>query len=323
MTTPHHHFDYHRAKAMWAAKGVRTYKNLGRNVDDGTYCRPNPDGSDSYEVGYTKERYRMVEIVDAQGQKRNGYQRIPLRERKFTAVATLYPDRTYVFSNFSPLIIDRVFRFRILSGDRRKTTGWRFVVEEEIPPDQRKSNHAWYSTKWVTRAVGGMPLTIWADGRFVPGQQAKFRKVDDDLNLELKRLVRTVRNIFRTRAKLGVLDGIPVDVLDKSMARVDMREGQSAFNAAGFLQVLRFVDENDFTSLYPLLRVCIASTMLPDKMRGYRRPDGTQFSGASIFDQYMYRFERTLEKNREGIKKLHGAVTFEYDEAAAEELKAA
>lgn len=277
--------DYDSAARMY--KG-RTDKVLGRKIRSNVWMKhdPNHDCFVLYEVF---PRYKAV--------KDKGYahyERLPKEHWDLRPYAEIYRDRVVILR----LVHNNHLKGMGIRSDRSKTV--------------KLSGRTWTHFRMegrncvtVHQINGDVPVTL-KDGRLSTAVPPKKRVVNNDLRIEMNRLIRKVRRLLTVRVKLGAFDGLTCgELIEHAEAngygsRWMMHRKPTPEE---FLKLLQAVTEDDITSFYPILWV--------SGRRWYFGHESTSFiNGRNIVQLY----DSLIDSMREHIRREFGVV--EYVEVA-------
>lgn len=277
--------DYVSATRLYEG---RKCKHLGRKVRNGVYMKHDPER----ECFVLSELWSTSECVpdpDRPGQVK--YQKAPKERWDTRPFAKVYPGRVVIT--------------RLVSG---KVLYALFDVDHCVSRTVKLSGRSWfYRGKTVQ---GDVPMVVdLRAGTLTPVVPPKVRAFNNEKRKEMNRMIQSVRNLMKVRAKLGAFDKLTPGEVDKYMRQTyDTNKWQVYDNPAKFLELMRAVDPEDFKSFYPLL-------WLADKNWWVYKGSNENYGRVD----WVARYNSLVDRMREKMRHELGVVEYvEADERSAD-----
>lgn len=195
------------------------------------------------------------------------YVQVPISERKIVDPELFRITRHGEYKVYNTLYA-RELGFRISKTDRRQSDGY----------------HFWAPS--FGDATGAFPIFISNSGIRVSPEG--IRTVDNEKRLAFNRKLKTIRNVFRVRAKLGAFNHFTKKHIDEYVHRRTFKD---------VLSIINHIDVENLDTFLPLFH----------EMFRYR----LNFHPSSIADMDLVReFNLYINRTRETVKRALGVVTF-------------
>jgi hypothetical protein len=271
--------DYANAARLYEG---RKCKHTGRKVRNRVYMKHDP-ARDCFVLSELWSTSESVPDPDRLSLTR--CQRAPKERWDMRPFAEVYPDR---------IVITRLMRNPVMYA--------LFDVEHCKSRTVKTSGRSWqYLGKTVQ---GDVPMVLDPRaGTLTPVVPPKVRVFDNEKRNEMNRMIQSIRNLLKVRAKLGAFDKLaPSEVYEYMRQTAGTTKWQVLHNPAKFLEMMQAVDPENFKSFYPLLWLadgywCYVS----GKTQNYARVD------------WVARYNNLVNYMREKMRRELGVV--EYVEA--------
>ena len=274
-------FDYDSAARVYEG---RKDKVLGRKIRYNAWMKYDP-ARDCFILSEVFSKYRPV--------KKGGFVRyevMPKEQWDLRPYAEIYRDRIVILR----LVHNNILKSMGIRSDRSKTV--------------KLSGRTWTHFRMegrncvtVHQINGDVPVTL-KDGRLSTAVPPKKRVVNNDLRIEMNRMIRKVRRLLTVRVKLGAFDGLTCgDLIEHAEANGYGSRWlmHSKPKPEEFLKLLQAVTEDDITSFYPILWM--------SGRRWYFGHESTSFiNGRNIVQLY----DSLIDSMREHIRRELGVVRY-------------
>lgn len=264
--------------------------HLGRKVYNNVYMKYDPP-RDCFVVSELWPKYDLVPDPDHPGKSK--YQQAPKERWIVRPFAEVYHNRIVITRDIRNSPMYALFRVESFASRTVKQLGrtWTYV-----------------GTSAVRQKINGEPPIMIKNGTLSSLTPPKVRMVDSKKRNEMNRIIQSIRNLLKVRAKLGAFDKLTPGEVDAYMRLNNAGGRRHVLNSPNkFLKLLQAVDPEDFKSFYPLL-------WLADNNWYYRNND-QNFGRVD----WVARYNNLVDRMREKMRRELGVVEYvEADERSAD-----
>jgi hypothetical protein len=272
--------DYNSAARVYEG---RKDKVLGRKIRSYAWMKYDPE-HDCFVLSEVFSKYRHVT-------QENGfirYEALPKEQWDIRPYAEIYRDRIVVLR----VVHNNYLKDMGLRSDRSKTVKLSGRTWTHFRMERR-------NCVTVHRINGDVPVTL-KDGRLSTAVPPKERVVNNDLRIEMNRMIRKVRQLLTVRAKLGAFDSLTHgDLIADAEKNNYASKWRMYRKPKEFLKLLQAVTEDDITSFYPIL-------WMSDRAWYVARKDTNFVNGRNVVQLY----NNLINSMREHIRRELGVVQY-------------
>lgn len=271
--------DYSSAARVYEG---RKDKVLGRKIRSAAWMKHDPE-RDCFVLSEVFSKHQRVE--------ENGYARykaLPKEQWDVRPYAEIYRDRIVVLRDVHNNYIESMG----IRSDRSKTVKF--------------SGRTWthfrmkrYKRVTIEQINGDAPVTLMG-GKLSAAVPPMERVVDNELRIEMNRMIRKIRQLLTVRVKLGAFDGLTHgDLIAHAEKNNYGSKWQLYRKPEEFLKLLQAVVEDDLTTFYPIL-------WMSDRARYIARKDTSFINGRNVVQLY----NNLINSMREHIRRELGVVSY-------------
>lgn len=279
--------DYAYATRLYEG---RKDKHLGQKVHNRVYMKHDP-ARDCFVVSELWSKYESVPDPERPTQVR--YQRAPKERWDLRPFAEVYHDRIVIARALHNTPMHTLFRVENFASRTVKLSG---------------STWTYYDSAGNRQQINGDPPIMIKDDKLSSLAPAKVRVVDSEKRNEMNRMIQSIRNLMKVRAKLGAFDKLTPMQVDEYMRRTHGVWKWQVFNSpAKFLELMQAVDPENFKSFYPLLWLADKNWYYTARNESFGRVD------------WVARYNNLVDRMREKMRRELGVVEYvEADERSAD-----
>ena len=279
--------DYTNAALLYER---RKDKHLGRKVRNRVYMKYDP-ARDCFVVSEIWPTYERVPDPNHPGLVK--YQKAPKQRWGVHPFAEVYRDRIVITRDIHNTPMYELFRVSSYASRTVKLSGRTWIYKD--------------STHNFQKINGDLPIMI-KDDKISSLTPPKMRVMDSEKRNEMNRMIQSVRNLIKVRAKLGAFDKLtPAQVHEYVYQTIGVDKWHMFNNPAKFLELLNAVNPEDLKSFYPLLWLADKNWYYRNNTDSYSRVD------------WVARYNNLINRMREKMRRELGVVEYvEADERSAE-----
>lgn len=225
--------DYANAARLYEG---RKCKHTGRKVHNRVYIKYDP-ARDCFVISELWSKYESVPDPNRPGQTK--YEQAPKERWDVRPFAEVYRDRIMITRTLHNTPMYALFRVESFASRTVKLSGrtWNYVDRLRI---RQEIN-------------GDLPIMI-KDDKISSLTPPKVRVMDSEKRNEMNRMIQSIRNLLKVRAKLGAFDKLtPAQAYEYMRQTNDIGRWQVLNSPAKFLELMQAVDPENLKSFYPLL----------------------------------------------------------------------
>lgn len=281
--------DYSSAARLYEG---RKDKVLGRKIRTTAWMKHDPK-RDCFVLSEVLSKYEFVK-----GSGFSRYKALPKEQWHLRPYAEIYRDRIVVLREVHNNCIEAMG----IRNDRSKTVKFSGRTWTHFRMEQ-------YKRVTIDQINGDAPITLMG-GKLSAAVPPMKRVVNNDLRIEMNRMIRKIRQLLTVRVKLGAFDGLTHgDLIAHAEKNNYGSKWQLYQKPEEFLKLLQAVTEDDLTTFYPIL-------WMSDRAWYIERKDTSFINGRNVVQLY----ENFINSMRERIRRELGVV--KYVEVAASDAGA-
>ena len=270
--------DYANATQLYEG---RKDKHVGRKVRNRVYMKHDP-ARDCFVVSELWSTCESVPDPDRPGQTK--YQQAPKERWDVRPFAEVYRDRIMITRDIRNPHMYALFRVESFTSRTVKQLGCTWIYVDASGQRQRVDGEA--------------PIMI-KDDTLSSLTPPKVRVVDSKKRNEMNRMIQSIRNLLKVRAKLGAFDKLTPAEIDAYMRLNNTGGKRHVLNSPDrFLELLNAVNPEDFKSFYPLLWLADKNWYYRNNNDNYGRVD------------WVARYNNLVDRMREKMRRELGVVEY-------------
>lgn len=161
---------------------------------------------------------------------------------------------------------------------------------------------AYFDSTQNRQEITGDPPIMIKDDKLSSLTPPKVRVVNSEKRNEMNRMIQSIRNLLKVRAKLGAFDKLTPAQADEYMRQTTgTSKWQVVNNPAKFLELMRAVDPENIKSFYPLLWLADKNWYCPSTDASFGRVD------------WVARYNNLVDRMREKMRRELGVVKYVED----------
>lgn len=269
--------DYANAARLYEG---RKNKHIGRKVRNCIYMKHDP-ARDCFVLSELWSRYEGVPDPDHPGQ--TIHQQAPKERWDLRPFAEVYRDRIIIMRALYNTPMYALFGIKSFASRTVKLSGrtWTYNGQE---------------------VYGDTPM-ILKDGVLAAVNPPKVRVMNSEKRNEMNRMIKSIRNLIKVRAKLGAFDKLTPAQVDEYVHQTNvfdehhtrhtsvLNKWHVLNNPAKFLELMQAVDPENIKSFYPLLWLADGEWYYKGNNENFGRVD------------WVARYDRLVNRMREKMRR--------------------
>lgn len=275
--------DYATAARLYEG---RKDKHIGRKVHNRVYMKHDPT-RDCFVVSELWSKYEHVPDPNRPGKTK--YQKAPKKRWTLHPIAEVYRDHIVILRALHNTPMYALFRVESFASRTVKLSGCTWVYTDSAGRSQKIN--------------GDLPIMI-KDDTLTPMIPPRVRVFDHKKRNEMNRMIQSIRNMIRVRAKLGAFDKLTPAQISEYIRQTPWdspwhSKWQVLYSPSRFIALMQAVDPENLKSFYPLL------WLMSDDWHYYRNSN-ENFG----YVDWVARYNSLVNRMREKMRRELGVVDY-------------